>query len=94
MEFEEYIIPYELFKTTHTHKLVAKAIFVLQEDKKPVSDITVINFIQSKTRINEQEILVLLSKLWCTFDTMTKYIKMLKEIDDEESKMKNLEGLM
>ena len=57
----------------------------MQEEKKPISDITVINFLkEKKANFNEMEVLVLISCLWCTFDTMTKYMKILKELEEEQ----------
>jgi len=93
MEFNDYIIPYELFKATRTNKLIAKAIFVLQENKMPISEITVINFIQEKTQINEVEVLEVLGSLWCTFDTFLKYIQVLKDLDKEFKRKSMLEDL-
>lgn len=94
MEYEEFIIPYELFKTSRTHKQVAKAIFILQTKKEPISDITVLNFIESNDKFNSVELLSVISGLWCTFDTMKSYLQILKKIDEDENKMRKLEGLI
>lgn len=94
MEYEEFIIPYELFKTTRAHKQVAKAIFILQTKKEPISDITVLNFIESNDKFNSVELLSVISGLWCTFDTMKSYLKILKKIDEDENKMRKLECLI
>lgn len=94
MEYESFIIPYELFNTTRTHKQVAKAIFILQNKKEPISDITVLNFIESNDKFNSIELLGVISRLWCTFDTMNSYLKILKKIDEDENKMRKLESLI
>lgn len=88
IEYEDFMLPYEHFKATKTTKLIAKAIYVLQQEKKPISDITVIEFISSKTEINEQEFLSLLSKTMVTFTTMLKYLEILKELNITQDKMK------
>ena len=92
-DYEDFILPYNHFKATRTNKLIAKAIYVLQEKKMPISDITVLNFIQEKTNVNEIEFLELLSKTNVTFSTMLKYLEHLKEIDKEES-IKNKLGVI
>ncbi len=86
-EFEDYIIPYEIFKATLTTKLIAKAIFRVQELKQPVSEITVLNFLDEKVKIDQIELINLLAKLNVTFETMLKYVKMLNDIDIEQTKL-------
>ncbi len=93
MEYEDYKLPYELFKSTRTNKLIAKAIFNLQEQKKPVSDLTVHYYVTEKTSINESEYIDLISKLPVTFDTMKKYLTHLEEIDKDEKKSNLLKGM-
>ena len=93
MEFNEAKIPFELFKASRCNKMIAKAIHNLQEDNKPVDDLNVLTYIQKFTEISETDFMEVSSTLWCTFDTMNLYIKQLKEIDEEETKQKILEGL-
>lgn len=90
IEYEEYKLPYELFKSNRTNKLIAKAIFNLQEEKKPVSDLMAFNYVLKHTEINEAEYLNLISKLPVGFDTMKKYLIELKKIDSDEEKLKVL----
>lgn len=93
MELEDYKLDFNLFKSNKTHKLVSKAIHNLQEQNIPISDITVEKYIKDHTRLNSEEFLDLYSKLWVTFDTMTKYVDHLKVIDDEEMKLNLLKDM-
>ena len=93
LEFREYKLPFELFKANKTNKLCAKAIFNLQEEKKPIDDLTVLCYIQKHMEVNQEEWLELVSNLWSTYDTMLLYLDMLKDLDEEEVKMKILESL-
>lgn len=93
IEFEDYILPYELFKANRTHKLISKAIFNLKEKKVPVSDLTVLNYIEENTEINNMEFLNVISKSCVTFDTTMKYIEHLKDIDEKENKKNKVRGI-
>lgn len=93
MEFKDYKIPFELFKANKTNKLCAKAILNLQEENKPIDDVIVLEYVQSRTKIIESEWLNLLSKDWCTFDTFLQYVKMLKDIDNEEKISNKLKAM-
>lgn len=93
MEFREYKLPFKLFKANKTNQLTAKAIYNMQNENEPIDDLTVLCYIQKHIQINELEWLELISILWCTFDTMNLYLKRLKVLDDEEKKLKILEGL-
>jgi hypothetical protein len=94
LEYEDYTLPYELFKANRTHKLIAKAIFNLKEQKVPVSDLTVHNYIEEITEINQSEFIDLISKTCVTFDTALKYIEHLRDIDKKESKLNKLKGMI
>lgn len=93
IEFEQYKIPFKLFKANRTHTLIAKAIHNLREENKNVDDVNVLCYIQKHTTLNEQEFLEVSSYTWTTFDMMLKWVKQLKEIDQEEEKRKILEGV-
>lgn len=92
--FENELMPYELFKASRTNKLCAKAIYVLQKDKKPICDITVLNFIENKTEVNQNEWINLMCKCDTSFNLMESYLQQLREIDEEDSKMDILKGLI
>ncbi|MCH7590840.1 response regulator [PVC group bacterium] len=55
MEYEDFKLPYNLFNANRTNKLIAKAIFNLQEENKPVSDLTVHYYITKIIQINQDE---------------------------------------
>tara|TARA_R110002096_G_scaffold262699_1_gene456199 strand:- start:347 stop:712 length:366 start_codon:yes stop_codon:yes gene_type:complete len=93
MEYEDFKLPYNLFNATRTNKLVAKAIFNLQEENKPVSDLTVHHYITEITYVNQDEYINLISKLPVTFDTMQKYLDMLAKISSDEEKLEILRSL-
>ena len=94
IEFEDYKIPYELFKSTRTAKLIAKAIYNLQTENKPIDDLNVICYIKEHTTLNEMEFLEITSHYPVTFDTMKKYIKQLEELNEREEKEKILREII
>lgn len=94
IEFEVYKIPFELFKASMTSKMIAKAIRILQDESKPIDDVLILDFIQSKTnKLDVSAYLEIMSYTWCSFDTMISYLNQLKEIDKEEEKRKRLNEL-
>jgi hypothetical protein len=93
MEFEQYKLPFELFKANNTHKMIAKAIYNLQNENKVVDEVLIHDYITSKAKLNEEEYLQVHSYTWCSFDTMLSYLKMLEDLDKEEKRMELLRGL-
>lgn len=93
-EFEQYKIPFELFKANKTHKMIAKAIYNLRKENKNVDDMNVLCYIQKHTKLNEAEFLEVSSYTWTTFDMMIKWVKQLEEIAEAEEKENILKGLM
>jgi hypothetical protein len=93
MEFEQYKLPFELFKANNTHRLIAKAIYNLQNENKVVDDVLIHDYISSKAKLNEEEYLQVHSYTWCSFETMLSYLKMLEDLDKEEKRMELLRGL-
>jgi hypothetical protein len=93
MEFEAYKLPFELFKANNTHKMIAKAIYNLQNENKVVDEVLIHDYITSKTKLNEEEYLQVHTYTWCSFDTMLSYLKMLEDLDKEEKRMELLRGL-
>ena len=93
MDLKDIRIPFKLFKANKTTKMIAKAIYNLQEDDKPIDDVNVITYIQKFTNLNEQEFLDINCMTWVSFDTMNLYLKQLKELDEEEKKNRILESL-
>lgn len=74
--------------------MIAKAIRIFQDEGKPVDDTLIQDFIESKTDdLNIGEYLQIMSYMWCGFDTMLSYLKLLKEIDIEDEKRKLLNEL-
>lgn len=92
MEFEAYKLPFELFKANYTHRMVAKAIYNLQCEGIPVDDVIVHDYISKKTKLNEEEYLQLHCYTWCSYETMLAYVKMLKDLDEEESRLNLLKA--
>ena len=92
MEFESYKLPFELFKANYTHRMVAKAIYNLQCEGIPVDDVIVHDYISKKTKLNEEEYLQLHCYTWCSYETMLAYVKMLKDLDEEESRLNLLKA--
>ena len=93
MEFEAYKLPFELFKANNTHKMIAKAIYNLQIEKRPVDEILIHDYISKRAKLNEDEYLQTCSYTWCSFETMEHYLKELELLDREDEKMKLLKGL-
>ena len=92
IEFEAYKLPFELFKANYTHRMVAKAIYNLQCEGIPVDDVIVHDYISKKTKLNEEEYLQLHCYTWCSYETMLAYVKMLKDLDEEESRLNLLKA--
>lgn len=92
LEFEEYKLPFELFKANYTHRMVAKAIYNLQCEGIPVDDVIIHDYISKKTKLNEEEYLQLHCYTWCSYETMLAYVKMLKDLDEEESRLNLLKA--
>ena len=93
IEFEVYKLPFELFKANNTHKMIAKAIYNLQNENKVVDEVLIHDYITSKAKLNEEEYLQVHTYTWCSFDTMLSYLKMLEDLDKEEKRMELLKGL-
>ena len=93
LELIQYKVPFKLFKANKTHKLVAKAIYNLREENKNIDDMQVISYITKHTTLNEQEFLESSSYTWTTFDMMIKWVKQLKEMEEEQNKINILKGL-
>lgn len=93
IEIEDYIIPFELFTANRTNKLVAKAIYNFQKEKMPIDEVLIYDYITSKTTLEDENFTYLATLLWVGFDTMLKYIEMLKEIDKNEKLMERLKAL-
>lgn len=92
IEFEAYKLPFELFKANYTHRMVAKAIYNLQCEGMPVDDVIIHDYISKKTKLNEEEYLQLHCYTWCSYETMLAYVKMLKDLDEEESRLNLLKA--
>jgi hypothetical protein len=93
MEFEQYKLPFDLFKANNTHRMIAKAIYNLQNENKVVDEVLIHDYITSKAKLNEEEYLQVHTYTWCSFETMLSYLKMLKDLDKEEKRMELLRGL-
>ena len=93
MEFESYKLPFELFKANNTHKMIAKAIYNLQIEKRPVDENLIHDYISKRAKLNEDEYLQVHTYTWCSFDTMLGYLKILEDLDIEEKRMELLKGL-
>ena len=93
MEYEAYKLPYELFKANYTHKIVAKAIYNLQLEKRPVDENIVHNYLTKRVKFNEMEYLALHSYTWVSFETMLMYLRELENINREDEKIELLKGL-
>lgn len=92
IEFEAYKLPFKLFKANYTHRMVAKAIYNLQCEGIPIDDVIVHDYISKKTKLNEEEYLQLHCYTWCSYETMLAYVKMLKDLDEEESRLNLLKA--
>ena len=87
--------PHELFKASYTTKLIAKAIFNLQSDKQPLNDFMIISYLEDKkVKFDENQFLEIVTATWCTYETMIKYIDILKSIEKEEDLKNKLEGIL
>ena len=93
MEFEVYVLPFELFKANSTHKMISKAIYNLQQDNIPVDDINVHTYITKRAKLNEDEYLQVHSYTWCSFQTMVAYLKQLEDLDKEDKRIELIKGL-
>ena len=87
--------PYKLFKASYTTKLIAKAIFNLQSDKQPLNDFMIISYLEDKkVKFDEIQFEQIVTATWCTYETMIKYIDVLKSIEKEEDLKNKLEGII
>ena len=93
MEFEVYVLPFELFKANSTHKMISKAIYNLQQDNIPVDDINIHTYITKRAKLNEDEYLQASCYTWCSFQTMLAYLKQLEDLDKEDKRIELIKGL-
>ena len=93
MEYEAYKLPFELFKANYTHRIVAKAIYNLQLEKKPVDENIVHDYLTKRVKFDELEYLALHSYTWVSFETMLMYLRELENINREDEKIELLKGL-
>ena len=80
----DYTIPYKLFTATRTNKLIAKAIFNLQEKDEPFDELTVLDYVSKFEKINEIEWIEVLSTTRITLNTMLGYVKILERMENED----------
>lgn len=92
--YEDEVLPFELFKTNRTNKLVAKAIYNLQCNNIPIRDFEVYDYISKFTSVNQDEWLNLLSKCDTSFNLMLHYTDRLKQTDEDEKKMEILRSMV
>ena len=80
VDIYDFKCPYELFKASYTTKLISKAIFNLQGEKKPLNDFMILDYLEkNKVKFCQTQFLEIISTSWVTYETMIKYINMLKE---------------
>ena len=95
VDIYDFKCPYELFKSSYTTKLISKAIFNLQGEKKPLNDFMILDYLgKNKVKFCQAQFLEIISTTWVTYETMIKYINMLKEITKEEDLKNKLEGIL
>ena len=93
MEYEAYKLPFELFKANYTHRIVAKAVYNLQLEKRPVDENIVHDYLTKRVKFDEMEYLVLHSYTWVSFETMLMYLRELENINREDEKIELLKGM-
>lgn len=93
IEFKDMRLPFELFLSNRAIKMTAKAIYNLQEEKKPIDDLNVLCYIEKHASINEVEWLEIIAKNPLTFDTMNLYMNQLREMHEEQIKNEILESI-
>ncbi len=93
MDLKDIRIPFKLFKANRTTRMIAKAIYNLQEVNEPIDDLAVICYIQKHTVLNEQEFLEINCMTWVSFDTMNLYLKQLEKLDKDEEIEKKLRSM-
>ena len=85
VEIYDFKCPYELFKASYTTRLISKAIFNLQSDKKPLNDFVILDYLEkNKAKFCQTQFLEIITASWVTYETMVKYINMLKDLTKEE----------
>ena len=95
VDIYDFKCPYELFKSSYTTKLISKAIFNLQGEKKPLNDFMILDYLEkNKVKFCQSQFLEIITTSWVTYETMVKYINMLKEITKEEDLKNKLEGIL
>ena len=95
VDIYDFKCPYELFKSSYTTKLISKAIFNLQGEKKPLDDFIILDYLEkNKVKFDQSQFLEIITTSWVTYETMVKYINMLKEITKEEDLKNKLEGIL
>lgn len=95
VEIYDFKCPYELFKASYTTRLISKAIFNLQSDKKPLNDFVILDYLEkNKAKFSQTQFLEIITASWVTYETMIKYINMLKDLTKEEELKNKLEGIL
>lgn len=95
IEIYDFKCPYELFKASYTTRLISKAIFNLQSDKKPLNDFVILDYLEkNKVKFSQTQFLEIITASWVTYETMMKYINMLKDLTKEEELKNKLEGIL
>ena len=95
VEIYDFKCPYELFKASYTTRLISKAIFNLQSDKKPLNDFVILDYLEkNKAKFCQTQFLEIITASWVTYETMIKYINMLKDLTKEEELKNKLEGIL
>ena len=95
VDIYDFKCPYELFKASYTTKLISKAIFNLQGEKKPLNDFMILDYLEkNKVKFCQTQFLEIMTTSWVTYETMIKYINMLKEITKEEDLKNKVGGIL
>ena len=93
MELKDTNIPFEIFKASRLTKMTAKAIYNFKQEDKVIDEELIFCYITKHASVNSTEWLDIIGRVPVSFDTMITYLKMLKELDEEESKLKFLEDI-
>ena len=82
-----------LFKSSRTTQVIAKAIYNHIKEDLPFDEVLIEQYILKRTHMDFAEWLEILKRLPMSYDSMLHYIKILKEMNAEEEIAKKMQEI-